>query len=264
MICLAHRETDRSNYTDAANVFGHGLVGGTSSWLSGGDFRSGFIGASFGALASPVVKLIPGDGGGYVMARVLVAGMIGGTSSHLAGGDFGSGFATAAFGRLFNDEGLAHQTSPVSSSRLSYLDNAGGFLDTTGFAAGAGQYTYLTGNSWLGANGNYYSLGWGGNGATGARAFAIKTAGYFEYAGKISLVLSVSVDTIQGLGAYSQGDMYGAWRAVINGGIGVATTYGGPIGWGIGGGYLILEQSGGREWMSNRVTDGLCRASGNC
>jgi RHS repeat-associated protein len=146
-------------FTGATNIFGHGVVGGTSSWISGGDFRSGFIGSAFGAFASPVVNLIPGSGGGAVMSRVVLAGAIGGAASHLSGGDFGSGFVTAAFGRLFNHEANHCKQNCDGWRRSGRLDSP----DRGGVATNivGGQELHIhAGTYTAGADGIWFSADW--------------------------------------------------------------------------------------------------------
>ena len=75
------------------NVLGHGLVGGTSTALQGGNFGSGFISASVAA-AIPLP-----DNPGLATATAF---LVGGTASVLGGGKFANGAVTASFGYLFN------------------------------------------------------------------------------------------------------------------------------------------------------------------
>ena len=74
----------------------HGVVGGVSSAVQGGDFKSGFLSAGFAELAGPYTQGFGSVGNG--VARMVV----GGTASVLGGGKFENGAATAAFGYLFN------------------------------------------------------------------------------------------------------------------------------------------------------------------
>jgi hypothetical protein len=93
-----------------SGVFGkaiaHGIVGGTSSKLSGGSFRSGFLAA--GATAGINGSL--GTKGDPTLALMRSA-IAGGVGSELGGGKFANGATTGSFSYLFND--LAHEgTAP--------------------------------------------------------------------------------------------------------------------------------------------------------
>jgi len=97
-----------SGFLDSAmKVAAHGSVGGIASVLQGGDFKSGFMSASFTQAAS-----LSGAFNG-IQSRVgnaVAAAMVGGTASVLGGGKFENGAVTGAFSRLFNDlkfEGVA-------------------------------------------------------------------------------------------------------------------------------------------------------------
>jgi hypothetical protein len=74
----------------------HGVAGGLSGIVSGGDFRSGFLSSGFAEFAG---SHLPSMG----MVGNLVGRMaVGGTTSLLGGGKFGNGATTAAFGYLYN------------------------------------------------------------------------------------------------------------------------------------------------------------------
>ncbi|MES1940992.1 RHS repeat-associated core domain protein [Salinisphaera sp. T5B8] len=83
----------------------HGAIGGVSSDLQGGSFRSGFFAAAATKAVSPVIN----PNGKFAIptsqARVFAAAIIGGTASELSGGKFGNGAMTGAFSQAFNAEG---------------------------------------------------------------------------------------------------------------------------------------------------------------
>ncbi len=85
-------------------IFAHGIVGGTSSKLSGGKFMHGFLSAGVTQAAAPQLSLIPKGPG-----RVIAASIVGGTASKLGGGKFANGAITGAFSRMFNDEVLGRK-----------------------------------------------------------------------------------------------------------------------------------------------------------
>ncbi|MGH8458310.1 MAG: RHS repeat-associated core domain-containing protein, partial [Nevskiales bacterium] len=83
----------------------HGTIGGVSSDLQGGSFKSGFLSAGFAQAASPGIERYLGQlGTPGAPARVIAAAVIGGTASELGGGKFANGAVTGAFSRAFNDE----------------------------------------------------------------------------------------------------------------------------------------------------------------
>jgi RHS repeat-associated protein len=87
-----------------AKVLAHAAVGGVSSALQGGDFKSGFLAAGFAQALSPVISKIDAGVQGPTFARTVAAAVVGGTASHLGGGEFANGAVTGAFSRLFNDD----------------------------------------------------------------------------------------------------------------------------------------------------------------
>ena len=81
-----------------SRVAAHGVIGGISSELSGGEFGQGFLSAGFTRLAaSPIDKIDFDDS----VARVVATATVGGVASELAGGKFANGAKTAAYMQLF-------------------------------------------------------------------------------------------------------------------------------------------------------------------
>lgn len=83
----------------------HGVTGGASSLLGGGDFHHGFLSAGFTQLASAkgMMPSIGANGVGERIRNGLAAAIVGGTSSLITGGKFSNGAITGAFSRLLND-----------------------------------------------------------------------------------------------------------------------------------------------------------------
>jgi hypothetical protein len=79
----------------------HGVVGGTTAVLQGGEFGTGFAAAAFAKYSGSYVD--PDAGATYQVAS---AAAIGGTVAALSGGSFENGAITGAFSRMFND--LSH------------------------------------------------------------------------------------------------------------------------------------------------------------
>ncbi|MEJ2610735.1 MAG: FG-GAP-like repeat-containing protein [Candidatus Thiodiazotropha sp.] len=83
----------------------HGISQGTITAASGGDFKSGFIGAFVGhAVGAGVMSKISGSGPGSILARTMIAAIAGGLASKWGGGKFANGAVSAAFVHLFNNE----------------------------------------------------------------------------------------------------------------------------------------------------------------
>ena len=82
-----------------AKGIAHGVVGGVTSKLAGGEFKDGFLGAAAAQFGSGIIDRIPSSPG-----RVLAAAIVGGTASKLGGGKFANGAVSGAFSRFFNEE----------------------------------------------------------------------------------------------------------------------------------------------------------------
>jgi len=86
-------------FSGATNVFAHGIVGGTSSHLLGGNFSSGFWGGmTSAALSGPISDTVPGDPYGQAFG----AGVVGGLAASAGGGSFEDGFTQGALAYVFN------------------------------------------------------------------------------------------------------------------------------------------------------------------
>ena len=70
-------------------------------------------------------------------------------------------------------------------------------MDVGGGLYGAAQGLIAPDGQWLGNNGKYYSTSWGGNGATGSRATALKAANAYKWAGRATVGLSVMIGGIE-------------------------------------------------------------------
>src|SRR5205807_1556423 len=79
----------------------HGVVGGVSAQVQGGNFLQGFASAAAAKSFSANIKdAIGGDGIGAISGRVVAAATLGGIASELTGGKFADGAMTGAFSRL--------------------------------------------------------------------------------------------------------------------------------------------------------------------
>jgi hypothetical protein len=86
----------------AANIVGHGLVGGAVNVAMGGKFQDGFFSAAAGAAA----RLIP-FGNSDPIGGLIKASAAGGTASAIGGGKFANGAYMAAFQYLVSTQGMA-------------------------------------------------------------------------------------------------------------------------------------------------------------
>jgi hypothetical protein len=82
----------------AAEILGHGMVGGLFSAVEGqkGGFAAGFLAAGFGAAADAAE--LPGDDPGVIAVNTMEHALAGGAGSMLGGGKFANGAVTGAFG----------------------------------------------------------------------------------------------------------------------------------------------------------------------
>lgn len=104
------------------SVVAHGLVGGASNALMGGDFQSGFLAAGFTQAFAPAINGVDRNNVGPSLERTMAAAVVGGTASVMGGGKFANGAMTGAFSRLFNDDAASHRaTSHVLKDPESYV-----------------------------------------------------------------------------------------------------------------------------------------------
>jgi len=117
-------------------------------------------------------------------------------------------------------------------------------LNAAGFVSTAGEYSNVINGSWRGVNGKWNSLEWGGNQWTGARANALSKAGYFKLASRGLFVVGTGISLYQGGDALLNGNYAGAAKSGLDIGMGAFATFGGTLGWIIGGGYFALDAFG--------------------
>ena len=96
---------------------------------------------------------------------------------------------------------------------------------------------------WLGKNGKYYSMKWGGNGATGARRLAVQASKNYKLAGKAFLGAGIAMSAGQAL--YNGGSnrdiaKFGAATAFAA----VGFAIGGPVGLAVGFGLGYMDANG--------------------
>ncbi len=126
-------------------------------------------------------------------------------------------------------------TNDFSTSQTALA--VGGSLYTVG------EYTVAGKGYWLGNNGKYYTnmTGRGPNQHTGSRTGAIRTAGYWRLAGKVSFYGGALLSSIEGYGHLKSGNHGAAAGSGADIGAGALMTFGGPAGLFGGGIYFIAR-----------------------
>jgi RHS repeat-associated protein len=120
---------------DAANVVGHGVVGGASNVAMGGKFQDGFLSAAASATTSVSGLTNPETSSLNIVGRTAVASIAGGTASALGGGKFANGALTGAMTHLLNAEAgrIKQQSDPgrglTSGEKELLKENFGNSLD---------------------------------------------------------------------------------------------------------------------------------------
>lgn len=93
---------------NVVKMLAHGVVGGTTARIGGGNFNDGFKSAAVTQFFSPAISGIPGNDATARATRIVAAAIVGGTAAELGGGKFGNGAVTGAFSRAYNHE-LHHE-----------------------------------------------------------------------------------------------------------------------------------------------------------
>ena len=82
----------------------HGVVGGITNSVGGGNFWNGFGVGAFSQATSGMVDKLDASNTGFSFTRVAAAAGVGGTASMIGGGSFLDGAKIGAFQRAFNHE----------------------------------------------------------------------------------------------------------------------------------------------------------------
>lgn len=97
----------------------HGVLQGSLTEATGGEFRHGFYaGFSGSALGSSVGTLF----GGTRTGNLFAAAIVGGTASAIGGGKFANGAVAAAFTQMFNHSG--HETFSEGEAEIRIVESA--------------------------------------------------------------------------------------------------------------------------------------------
>jgi RHS repeat-associated protein len=118
-------------------------------------------------------------------------------------------------------------------------------VGSAGLGAGIAEHTapffLVQGGKWRGLNGNWYSLGWGGNGATGARSLALEGSRWASAFGKGLFYVGAGISLYQGVDSLvSEGNPSAAAKAGVDLGIS-ALGLAGPGGAAVAGSYWLLD-----------------------
>jgi hypothetical protein len=139
-------------------------------------------------------------------------------------------------------------TTPIQEIANQMRSDASGWmngistqLNVAGLLNGAGEYYNAVNGMWKGVNGKWYSLEWGGNQWTGARANAVGKAYGFKMAGRACFYIGAFISGSEGVNAIIEGNDLGVFKAGVDIGISALATFGGPAGLVIGGGYFLFD-----------------------
>jgi RHS repeat-associated protein len=161
------------------------------------------------------------------------------------GGSVNGNDASGKFGNQEN--------SSINYDGVLYWASLG--ANAAGFVSGAGEYSNVNTGQWLGKNGKWNSLIWGGNQYTGPRSEALQVADHFKVVGKIAFAAGAVISSYQGAEAIGDGRYGDAAKSGLDIGMGVVGL-GGPFGLLVSGSYFVTDTFFGwdtpakPEWMS--------------
>jgi len=123
-------------------------------------------------------------------------------------------------------------------------------------AASVGQYSNVNGEgtAWKAANGKWYRMGWGGNGATGPRASAVARSGSFAVLSKTLSVAGAGFSLFQGVQGYRAGKGKSAIaKGTLDAGMALVGGFGGPYGAAAGAIYFVLDTYGWQNCLDKAM-----------
>ena len=170
-------------------------------------------------------------------------------------------FAKEGMRQLLSNSTLLRENGiPVANNSYSfddYLNIAGKGTNVAGFYSGYQQYDlYIEAKwndgvgKWKGRNGVWYmdkvegKRPFWGNQYTGTRKNVIAESNKYSKIGNKLFWVGTGISVVQGGIALSEGNTAGAVKAGADIIVGVIATWGGPVGWAIGGVYLFLDLMG--------------------
>ncbi|PIW04745.1 MAG: hypothetical protein COW40_08260, partial [Cytophagales bacterium CG17_big_fil_post_rev_8_21_14_2_50_40_13] len=118
-------------------------------------------------------------------------------------------------------------------------------LGSGGLIYGVGENVIYNGSTWLGKNGKFNSVSWGGNQWTGGRSAALTASKTWKIAGRGVFFVGAGISFYEGVVAYQSGDNAALAKAGVDLFFGAVGTFGGPIGLGISGVYFLVDSTVG-------------------
>ncbi len=173
-------------------------------------------------------------------------------------------FAQEAMRQLHSNSMLLRESGIPTENNSSTVDNilniTGKAGTAAGFYTGYKQYDlYIEAKwnggvgKWKGKNGVWYmekvdgKKPFWGNQFTGSRKDIIAESMKYSKIGYVLFGVGTTISIIQGAISFTKGNIGGAVKSVVDIAVGAIATWGGPVGWAIGGIYLILDLAGAFE-----------------
>ncbi|MEM1081935.1 MAG: RHS repeat-associated core domain-containing protein, partial [Pseudomonadota bacterium] len=129
----------------AAKTVSHGLIGGISAELQGGQFGHGFLSSGVTAAASPYIHHSEVLSGNRFL-QGLTAAMVGGTVSELTGGKFANGAVTSAMAFAFNELASRADSNSRSTEDNFWTHNSSDAVGPHGYMGAEKVCGYLQTN----------------------------------------------------------------------------------------------------------------------
>jgi hypothetical protein len=161
---------------------------------------------------------------------------------------------------LTSDGATVAQSEQLSSA-METLDTGLGVADlgNSALACEAGACLGV----WQGANQNWYSQNWGGNGATGARLSALEDTAFFENFGTTLFFGTTLLNVAAFAGNVTTGNTSGAVNNLANIGVSSIGMYGGALGKAFAAGYTFSSIFIA-PYVAPSVGGALCWATSKC
>jgi len=216
-------------------IFAHGMVGGVSSVMNGGDFASGFAAGAFtaGISSSSIAGKIFADPSTLTgkIQNAFAGAIIGGTASVIGGGKFKNGAITGAFSRMFND--VAHESKVADAkaraeNKARYVIVASALTGNIGLVSFESGAIYVLDTVTADVHMFNYAAGGFGLGLGAAATFEVLTADIVNINDLSGFSLSVSGFLANGGGVSGQifGNSYFGENNYAGAGAGGAAGYG--------------------------------------
>ncbi|VVM21577.1 hypothetical protein BSPWISOXPB_2364 [uncultured Gammaproteobacteria bacterium] len=210
-------------------LIAHGVTGGVRSRLSGGSFKSGFLGSavSYGASWSGAYEAAGVSSQANTWAQraqnAVASYVVGGIAAELGGGKFANGGMSAAFSRMFNDLSSAYECM----GRCHGNDYGKALKTNNVIGRFYGSMGVEIGGHALIAGGRFYKGGYydSGGGSCVATTVCIRFGPGVMVEGGASFQGGVITDSLDNINGFSAG---------VGVGIGIGSVKGGNISVGSG------------------------------